>query len=80
MEVGLMGITRERTKTGADVVTVLLPCPFCGGEACRRSRESWPKTHWIQCRSCRARGPDGLLVADDAERGWNARALSDKER
>ncbi|WP_373289582.1 Lar family restriction alleviation protein [Aureimonas glaciei] len=53
----------------------LLPCPYCGGEPCRRGRKSWPKTHWVQCRSCRARGPDGLLVADDADRGWNSRAL-----
>ncbi|WP_188853142.1 Lar family restriction alleviation protein [Aureimonas glaciei] len=59
----------------AEKPEALLPCPFCGGEAKHRSRQAWPKTHWVQCRSCRARGPDGLLAANDAELGWNARAF-----
>jgi hypothetical protein len=64
----------------AEKSDAVLPCPFCGGEAIHRSRKSWPKTQWVQCRSCRARGPDGLLVADDAERGWNARTLIASEK
>lgn len=59
----------ERRDDKDSETPVLLPCPFCGGEA----EERWPRTiignEAVQCKSCHA------LVPCKAERAeWNRRA------
>lgn len=59
-----------------------LPCPFCGyEEACCFSKENAKGTavyEWIECDSCKARGPRAE-GAEDPYAFWNNRIPIEQE-
>lgn len=56
----------------------LLPCPFCGGMAARRS---WLRGNWVECLTCRAKtevsdtvAVNGPTAEAEVIAAWNRRA------
>lgn len=53
---------------------VLLPCPFCGGEAYWRNGRRGP-SFYVTCKNCEVIGPVTVTL-DTAITAWNTRANS----
>ncbi len=57
-------------------MSVLLPCPFCGGEAYLTNERPKSRKIWaVYCGKCES-GTDNLLREDDAICMWNKRQLA----
>lgn len=62
--------------------TILLPCPFCGGEAetCHVTQLWEPRdTYWVKCKNCRISGTHHTTEAA-AITAWNTRVELGSER
>jgi Lar family restriction alleviation protein len=60
--------------TGAEAMTKLLPCPFCGGDDFGWQVRHGLRGHrWVECTTCDAHGPV-VVGADAAITAWNRRA------
>lgn len=60
------------TDTTGKMIEVLLPCPFCGGDAVHRPESSPSPGYWVKCTGCGV-SSDDRMSRESAAKLWNSR-------